>query len=173
MANLGRENTAIGKKLIIGEGLKDDERMVCTTNTTCEDLEVLRSNHEEVDTRLLLYAKYATQPSSRIIIQSRDTDVPVLCTMHFGAAACCGLRLVSKINSVTYQRMLSVKARSQVVQARRQGGAMGANAPPTHGPKRSAWKEPKTKEKNAKYESFLLICQRTQHKQFRKHTRGC
>ena len=65
-------------------------------------------------------------------------------------------------------------------QARRQrgggGGAMGANAPPPppppHGPKRPAWKEPKTKEKNAKDESFLLICQRTQHKQCRKHTLG-
>ena len=50
---------------------------------------------------------------------------------------------------------------------------MGANAPPPHGPKRSAGKEPKTKEKNVKDESFLLICQRTQHKQCRKHTRGC
>ena len=28
-------------------------------------------------------------------------------------------------------------------QARRQGGAMGVNAPPPHGPKRSAWKDPK------------------------------
>ena len=63
MANLGRENMAIGKKLIIGEGLKDGERTVCTTNTTCEDPEVLRSNHEEADTRLLLYAKCATQPT--------------------------------------------------------------------------------------------------------------
>ena len=44
MSNLGRENMANGKKLIIGEGLKDGERMVCTTNTTCEDLEERRSN---------------------------------------------------------------------------------------------------------------------------------
>ena len=47
------------------------------------------------------------------------------------------------------------------VQARRQGGG-GANAlppPPPHGPKRSAWKVPKTNEKNAKDESVLLICQ--------------
>ena len=41
---------------------------------------------------------------------------------------------------------------------------MGA-PPPPHDPKRSAWKDPKmntTKKKNAKDESFLLICQRTQ-----------
>ena len=53
------------------------------------------------------------------------------------------------------------RKRSTIVgysQARRQGGAMDAKHPPPHGPKRSAWKEPKTKEKNAKDESFLLIC---------------
>ena len=54
-------------------------------------------------------------------------------------------------------------------QARRQGGAMVRTPPPPHRPKRSAWKEPKTKEKNAKDEPFLLICQRT----CRKNTRGC
>ena len=43
MSNLGRENMAISKKLI-GQGLKDGERTVCITNTTCEDLEELRSN---------------------------------------------------------------------------------------------------------------------------------
>ena len=48
---------AIGKKRIIGGGLKDGERTVCITDTTCEDLEELRSNYEEVDTRLLLSAK--------------------------------------------------------------------------------------------------------------------
>ena len=79
---------AFGKKLIIGGGLKDGERAVCITKTTCEDLEELRSNHEEADTRLLLHAKYATQSSSRIIVQSPDTDVLVLCAVHFGAIAC-------------------------------------------------------------------------------------
>ena len=68
MANLGRENMAFGKKLIIGgRSLKDGERMVCTTNTTCEDLEELRSNHKEADTRLLLHAKYATHFSICIV----------------------------------------------------------------------------------------------------------
>ena len=45
-------------------------------------------------------------------------------------------------------------------QVHRQGGCDGCECtPPPHGPKRSAWKEPKTKEKNAKDESFSLICQ--------------
>ena len=57
MSHLGRENMAIGKKRMIGGGLKDGERTVCITDTTCEDLEELRSNYEEVDTRLLLNAK--------------------------------------------------------------------------------------------------------------------
>ena len=88
MSNLGRENMANAKKLIIGGGLKDGERTMCITKTTCKDLEELRSNHEEADTRLLLHAKYATQSSSRIIVQSPDTDVIVLCAVHFGAIAC-------------------------------------------------------------------------------------
>ena len=37
-----------------------------------------------------LHAKFATRPSSRIIIQFLDTDVLaiVLCASHFGAIAC-------------------------------------------------------------------------------------
>ena len=38
----------------------------------------LQANHEEADTRLLFHAKHASQPDSRIIIHSPDTDVLVL-----------------------------------------------------------------------------------------------
>ena len=54
----------------------------------CRPGRTFRSNHEVKDTKLVLHAKYDTQPSSRIIIQSPDTDVLVLCATHFGPIAC-------------------------------------------------------------------------------------
>ena len=51
------------------------------------------------------------------------------------------------------------------MQAHRQGGAMGANAPPPPWAEKvhlERAKDELTKRKNAKNESFLLICQRTQ-----------
>ena len=76
---------------------------------------------------------------------------------------------------LNFRFIMTLSLNSNTTESRRvdKGGAMSVNAPPPHGPKRSAWKEPKTKEKNAKEESFLLICQHTQHKQCRKHIRGC
>lgn len=86
--NIGKERLAVNKKLVIGGGYKDGEKAVCATRTTVEELETLKSNHEEADTRLLLHAKYATHPRSRIIIQSPDTDVLVLCVAHFDEIPC-------------------------------------------------------------------------------------
>ena len=70
------------------------------------------------------------------------------------------------INTMSADDVILVKLRglsdlssfTHVAQARRQGGCDRCVRTP-HGPKRSALKEPKTKEKNAKDESFLLICQ--------------
>ena len=72
MSHLGMENLTIGK---------DGERTVYITNTICDDLEELRSTmkRQTRDYSYSLHAKYATQPSSRIIIQFPDTDVLVLC----------------------------------------------------------------------------------------------
>ena len=58
-------------------------------------------------------------------------------------------------------RQVSRLSSTCVIRRVGRGDAMGANAT-LYGPKRSAWKEPKTNEKNAKDESFLLICRRTQ-----------
>jgi len=82
MCKIGNEKLPVHKKLIIGGGFKDGERAVCITQETCEDIEELSSDHEEADTRMLLHAKYASTPETRIIIQSPDTDVLVLCITH-------------------------------------------------------------------------------------------
>ena len=56
---------------------------MCVTCTAAEDVEMLESN-----TRLLLHAKYAARPRSRIIIQSPDMDVLVLYVAHFDEITC-------------------------------------------------------------------------------------
>ena len=48
------------------------------------------------------------------------------------------------------------------LQARRQGGMMGANAPPPQRGEKVRLERSKDELTNAKDESFLLICQRTQ-----------
>ena len=55
---------------------------------TSTDIPGLQSNHEEADTRLLLHAKHAADNASRIVIQSPDTDVLVICTSHFNSLSC-------------------------------------------------------------------------------------
>ena len=54
----------------------------------CEELAPLFSDYEEADTRLLLHAQHASQEYERIIIQSPDTDVAVLCAAHFSSLQC-------------------------------------------------------------------------------------
>ena len=50
-----------------------------------EDIDALKSNHEEADTRMILHAAYAVRdsPTSEIVSQSTDTDVLALCVSHF------------------------------------------------------------------------------------------
>lgn len=88
LCKLSQQRIAANRKLIIGGGFKDGERIICITNGHCEDIIALRSNHEEADTRLLLHAKYAARPSSRIVIQLPDTDVLVLIVAHFADLNC-------------------------------------------------------------------------------------
>ena len=47
---------------------------------SCVDVEDLKPNQEEADTRMLLHAKYASGQcqDAKIVIQSPDTDVLVL-----------------------------------------------------------------------------------------------
>ena len=83
ICKIGKEKLAANKKLggyIVG-GYKEGERMVCVTREVCKD-------QQEADTRLLLHAKYSTRPKTRVIIQSPDTCVLVLCTTHFSDISC-------------------------------------------------------------------------------------
>lgn len=88
ICKIGKDKLAANKKVIIAGGYKEGERVVCVSREVCEDLEDLSSDQEEADTRLLLHAKYATRPETRIIVQSPVTDVLVSCTTHFSDISC-------------------------------------------------------------------------------------
>ena len=85
MCNLGQRHLRESTQLVIGGGLKDGERCVAITRDSCVDVEDLKSNQEEADTRMLLHAKYAAGQcqEEKIVIQSPDTDVLVLSAAHF------------------------------------------------------------------------------------------
>jgi len=86
LCKIGQERLMQGKRLIIAGGFTDGERVVEITRARpTEDINALKSNHKEVDTRMILHAAYAVRHSSPslIVIQPPDTDVLVLCVSHF------------------------------------------------------------------------------------------
>lgn len=86
--NLGQEKLSLNKKLVIGGGLYEGKEELSIEKGHWETVPSLKSDHEEADTRLLLHAKNAVQDGVRIIIQSPDTDVLVLCTSLFQEIGC-------------------------------------------------------------------------------------
>ena len=58
------------QKVCLAGGFKDGMKTVSCTQGHCETIPLLRSDHEEADTRLLLQAKHASQTHPRIVIQS-------------------------------------------------------------------------------------------------------
>ena len=88
LCKIGQERLMQGKRLVIAGGFTDGERVVEITRARpTEDIDALKSNHEEADTRMILHAAYAVRdsPIPAIVIQSPDTDVLVLCVSHFTA----------------------------------------------------------------------------------------
>jgi len=84
----GQSDLKEGLHMVIGGGFKDKEKCVDISKGTCEVMQALESDHEEADTRILLHAKQASSESSRVVIQSPDTDVMVLCITHFQELGC-------------------------------------------------------------------------------------
>ena len=85
---LGVEHLLDGQQIMIGGGFKDSQKSVMITSGHCENLVALKSDHEEADTRLLLHAAHASREHSRIVFQSPDTDVVVLCTARYSQLLC-------------------------------------------------------------------------------------
>lgn len=76
------------KKLVIGGGFKNGKLAIAIERENAELVTELNADHEEADTRLLLHAKYAASDEVRVVIQSPDTDVFVLCIAHSGDIGC-------------------------------------------------------------------------------------
>ena len=70
------------QKVFLAGGFKDGIKTMSCTHGHCAIEPLLCCDHEEANTRLLLHAKHASQTHRRIVIQSPDTDVAVLCLAH-------------------------------------------------------------------------------------------
>ena len=89
LSELGRKKLPQGKCLVIGGGCSDGESSLhIRRDHATVTLRDLQANHEEADTRLLFHAKHASQPDSRIIIHSPDTDVLVLGISFYDELGC-------------------------------------------------------------------------------------
>ena len=87
MCSLGKGKLPYNTKLVVGGGFKDGTRSVVITRDAHYDIEELRCDHEEADTRMLLHAKLSANPDTSMVIQSPDTDVLVLSVSHFSSIA--------------------------------------------------------------------------------------
>ncbi|CAH1277494.1 Hypp9663, partial [Branchiostoma lanceolatum] len=85
---LGMNQLLPGQKMILGGGCEDGERAVLVTNNHMEDLKSLYSDHEEADTRMLLHVQHAARECRRVVVNSPDTDVAVICTSFCSELQC-------------------------------------------------------------------------------------
>ena len=77
-----------GKSIVLSGGFGDPLRCVKVSSGHVEELQVLYSDHEESDTRMILHAKNAGHNHEMIVIQSTDTDVAVLSIFAFFSLQC-------------------------------------------------------------------------------------
>ena len=73
---------------MIGGGFRDGEKTVTVARGQCSDDQMVRSNHEEADTRMILHANHAARANRRLVVHSPDTDVLVLSVSLFRSLDC-------------------------------------------------------------------------------------
>ena len=84
----GSRETVTQQEIGDWRGLNEGKEALSIEKGHWETVPSLKSDHEKADTRFLLHAKNAVQDGVRIIIQSPDTDVVVLCTSLFQEIGC-------------------------------------------------------------------------------------
>lgn len=73
-------------QLVLAGGFRDEQEAVLVRDGLSVNVEpALKTNHEEADTGMLLHDKDASLNHRRVIVQSPDTDVLVLCTFLYTA----------------------------------------------------------------------------------------
>ncbi|CAB4012975.1 Hypothetical predicted protein [Paramuricea clavata] len=76
------------QNVFIAGGFKDGRETVSCIRGNSSSVSSLFSDQDEADTRLLLHAKHASNTHQRVVVQSPDTDVAVLCVVHFQNIRC-------------------------------------------------------------------------------------
>ena len=66
----------------------DGQLALSIKNRECTKVTALHCGHEEANTRMLLHAKHSSQDAQRVVIQSPDTDVLLLCVTHNDEIEC-------------------------------------------------------------------------------------
>ena len=66
--------------MVVSGGCADEEDVLCTDPAL--DVAILRSNHEEADTRFVLHTVNLNGIVDNIVVSTRDTDVIILPLAH-------------------------------------------------------------------------------------------
>ena len=85
---MANQRLPVDKELVIGGGATDGQLALLIKNGKCTKVTALHCDHEEADTRMLLHAKHAIRDALRVVIQSPDTDVLLLCVTHNNQVEC-------------------------------------------------------------------------------------
>ncbi|KAK3746863.1 hypothetical protein QZH41_000037 [Actinostola sp. cb2023] len=72
-----------GEKLVLAGCFEDSDYTLLVTTDGESPLQHMLSDHEEADTRMLLHAQDCKHDHRRIVVQSPDTDVAVLCVYAY------------------------------------------------------------------------------------------
>ena len=96
VAFLSREWNSIGKLpypdqlLVLGGGFANKKQTFGSTNTSAIEIEDLRCDHEEADTRMILHCRHVVLSSEieNVVVWSPDTDVAILLAHHFEDLRC-------------------------------------------------------------------------------------
>ena len=85
---MAKQRLPADKELVIGGGATDGQSALSIKNRECTKVTALHCDHEEADIRMLLHAKHASREAQRVVIQSPDTDVLLLCVTHNDEIEC-------------------------------------------------------------------------------------
>ena len=81
---IGSDHIPDGKILYLAGGFEDGLKSVCISNRGVAPVQDLFCNQEEADTRMLLHAEDCMLTCNRVVVESPDTDVAILCIYFFG-----------------------------------------------------------------------------------------
>ena len=80
---LGKRLLPEDRELVIGGGTTDGHLALSIKNGQCHEVPALYSDHEEAEMRMLRHAQQTSREAQRIVIQSPDTEVLLLCITHY------------------------------------------------------------------------------------------